>query len=49
MIYAAREQGIDLDIAKAIEGKMIEAVNKGLGNKDWSAIYEITRSRAGLK
>jgi len=49
MIDAAREQGVDLDIAKAIEGKMIEAVNKGLGDKDWSAIYEITRSRAGLK
>jgi len=49
MIDAARDHGVDLDIAKAIEGKMIEAVNKGLGNKDWSAIYEVTRSRANLK
>ena len=48
MIDAARDKGVDLDIAKAIEGKMIEAVNKGLGDKDWSAIYEVTRDRAGL-
>jgi len=49
MIDAARDNGVDLDIAKAIEGKMIEAVNRGLGDKDWSAIYEVTRDRAGLK
>jgi len=48
MIEAAAEQGVYLDFAKTIEGKMMEALNKGMGNKDWSSIYEITRERAGL-
>lgn len=48
MISAANEEGVDLDIAKIIEGKMMEAINKGGAAKDWSAIYEVTRERAGL-
>lgn len=48
MIEAAKLKGVDLDIAKAVEGKMMEAVNRGMGGQDWSAIYEITRARAGL-
>lgn len=48
MIEAAKGAGVDLDIARTIEGKMMEAVNRGMADKDWSAIYEITRMRAGL-
>ncbi len=49
MIEAARDKGVDLDFANAIEDKMKEAINKGMASKDWSAIYEITRDRAGMK
>jgi len=49
MIEAAKEKGVDLDFARVIEGKMIEAIDKGMAGKDWSAIYEVTRDRAGMK
>lgn len=49
MIEAAKDKGVDLDFAKIIEGKMMEAINKGMAGKDWSAIYEVTRDRAGMK
>jgi 3-hydroxyisobutyrate dehydrogenase-like beta-hydroxyacid dehydrogenase len=48
MIAAAKSKGVDIDIARIIEGKMMEAVNTGMADKDWSSIYEVTRKRAGL-
>ena len=36
-------------IAKIVKDKLITAVAHGMGQKDWSAIYEITRLQAGLK
>ena len=35
-------------IAKVVKDKLVTAVARGLGNKDWSATYEITRLMAGL-
>lgn len=36
-------------IAKIVKDKMVTAVAHGMGHKDWSATYEITRLQAGLK
>jgi len=35
-------------ISKVVKDKLIAVVARGLGNKDWSATYEITRLMAGL-
>lgn len=35
-------------IAKIVKDKMITAMAYGMGDKDWSATYEITRLQAGL-
>ena len=48
MISTAKDQGVYLDIAHIIEGKMMDSINNGMEKKDWSTIYEITRSRSGL-
>lgn len=49
MIDTAKAQGVNLDIAKIIEGKMMDAINHGMGSRDWSSIHEVTLERAGLK
>lgn len=36
-------------IAKIVKDKMVTALAYGMGNKDWSTTYEITRQQAGLK
>lgn len=36
-------------IAKIVKDKMVTAIALGMGNNDWSTIYEITRLQAGLK
>lgn len=36
-------------IAKIVKDKMVTALALGMGHKDWSATYEITRLQAGLK
>jgi 3-hydroxyisobutyrate dehydrogenase-like beta-hydroxyacid dehydrogenase len=48
MLDAAEHAGCPLDLAQMIEGKMEECVARGLGDADWSAIQEVTRTRAGL-
>lgn len=48
MLDSARQVGAGLDIGAIIEGKMQEAIDQGLADHDWSAIYEISRRRAGL-
>lgn len=35
-------------IAKIVKDKMLTAIALGMGDKDWSATYEITRLQAGL-
>lgn len=45
----ARRAGCPLELADVIEGKMREAIEQGMEGKDWSAIQEISRRRAGLE
>ena len=49
MIDAASSGGVELDIARVIEGKMIEAIEAGWADRDWSAVSEVTRRRAGME
>ncbi len=49
MLDAAKNLGTTFDIGEIIKGKMEEALDKGMEDKDWSAIYEVSRSRANLK
>ena len=48
MLDSAEKLGATFDIGEVIEGKMVEAIAAGYQDWDWSAIYEITRSRASL-
>lgn len=48
MVNAAASYGTSFDIGKLIEEKMQSAIRDGMENKDWSAIYEVSRKRAGL-
>lgn len=48
MLDAAENMGASFDIGKVIEGKMLQAIDQGMQDKDWSAIYEVSRSRANL-
>jgi 3-hydroxyisobutyrate dehydrogenase-like beta-hydroxyacid dehydrogenase len=49
MLDAAKQVGCPLDIASVVEDKMRECMARGLGDADWSAIQEVTRTRAGLE
>lgn len=48
MVEAAEAQGARWDFAETIQAKMKRGLEMGLGEKDWSSIYEVTRSEAGL-
>lgn len=48
MVEAAKAQGVHWDFAETIQGKMTRGLEMGLGEKDWSSIYEVTRAEAGL-
>jgi len=48
MLSLAKKQGARFEIGEIVEGKMIEALAAGNERKDWSATYEVTRSRANL-
>jgi len=45
---AAAGANCPVDIADVLAGKMQDAITKGMGDRDWSAVQEITRERAGL-
>jgi len=45
---AAAKVHCPVDIADVVASKMEEAVAKGMGGQDWSAVQEISRLRAGL-
>ncbi|BFM18173.1 NAD(P)-dependent oxidoreductase [Maricurvus nonylphenolicus] len=49
MLETAGSLGATFDIGEIIKGKMDEALENGMQDKDWSAIYEISRARADLK
>ncbi len=48
MVNAAKELGVRWDFAETIQRKMTRGIEMGLGQKDWSSAYEITRAEAGL-
>lgn len=49
MLDAAKQVDCPLEIAALVENKMRDAMARGLGDADWSAIQEVTRARAGLE
>lgn len=48
MVNAAKELGVRWDFAETIQRKMTRGIEMGLGEKDWSSAYEVTRAEAGL-
>ena len=48
MLATAEAVGVNLEMGKICERKLKAAVAGGMGETDWSAIYEITRKESGL-
>ncbi len=48
MLDAASRAGCTLEIAQVIEEKMQACMAQGLADEDWSAVQQVTRTRAGL-
>jgi len=48
MVNAATEQGVHWDFAEVIQRKMTRGIEMGLGQRDWSSVYDVTRTEAGL-
>jgi len=48
MLQAATEARVALPYASVVHDKLLAALAHGMGHKDWSAVYEITRMNAGL-
>jgi 3-hydroxyisobutyrate dehydrogenase-like beta-hydroxyacid dehydrogenase len=48
MLASAESVGVSLDIGEVAVRKLLAGVAEGMGEADWSAIYEITRREAGL-
>jgi len=49
MLSTASDVNAPLEVGKIIERKLAVGVDSGMGETDWSAIYEISRREAGLK
>jgi 3-hydroxyisobutyrate dehydrogenase-like beta-hydroxyacid dehydrogenase len=49
MLDAAESFGANFEIGKIIEQKMLTAIEQGMEDQDWGAIYEISRQKAGLQ
>lgn len=49
ILEASESYGARFEIGKIIEAKMLTALGQGMQDKDWSAIYEISRQQAGLE
>ena len=47
-LEAASEKSMLLPAAQIVRENMLQAINQGLGDKDWSILAKITRRRAGL-
>jgi 3-hydroxyisobutyrate dehydrogenase-like beta-hydroxyacid dehydrogenase len=48
MLKASSKIGVSFDIGQIIAKKMEAAIAAGMGEQDWSSIYEITRKNSGL-
>jgi len=49
MQEAHERGGIPFEIGAIVRGKMEAGLADGMANRDWSAIYDVTRRRAGLE
>lgn len=49
MLQASTDTRVALSYASIIREKFLTAIAHGMGGKDWSAIYEVTRMNAGLE
>jgi hypothetical protein len=48
MLQASTEVQAPLPIASLVREKFLTALASDMGDRDWSAIYEISRRNAGL-
>jgi 3-hydroxyisobutyrate dehydrogenase-like beta-hydroxyacid dehydrogenase len=48
MVNDSKARGVRWEFAETIQRKMSRGIEMGLGAKDWSSTYEVTRSEAGL-
>ena len=48
MLKASNQIGVSFDVGHIIAKKMEAAIETGMGEQDWSSIYEITRKNSGL-
>ena len=48
MLSTAAEAGTKLEFGEIAERNLSNAVDKGMGERDWSAIHELARKKAGL-
>lgn len=48
MLKASSQVGVSFDVGHIIKKKMEVAIEAGMGEQDWSSIYEITRKNSGL-
>ena len=48
MVNAAKAAGVRWEFADVVQRKMARGVEMGLGQRDWSSVYEVTRTEAGL-
>ncbi len=48
-LQAAKAKHVLLPAAEIVRQTMLEAVDRGLGSKDWSTLARVTRRRAGLE
>lgn len=48
MLDAAEAEGTALDYGQIIKQKLLEGIEKGMGDMDWSGTYEVTRAHGGL-
>ena len=48
MLRAGAESGVELPYADVVRSRMLAAISRGLGHKDWAAIAEVARAEAGL-
>lgn len=49
MLDSSDAVGVSLEYGKIIKSKMVEGIEQGMSEKDWSGTYEITRKHAGLE
>ena len=48
MLSTAAEAGTKLEFDEIAERNLLNAVDNGMGERDWSAIHELARKKAGL-